>query len=567
MDEELSRFINCAKLRGLSPSVAALVQAAERRGIPWMGLGKRNLIQLGQGRHQKLIYGTITSQTSRAAITLSADKVKTNRLLAVLHLPVPRQQVVYTAEEATEAVENIGYPVVLKPRYGCHGDGVCIRPPTAAAVRAAFQRAHGRNKAVIVEEFIPGFDYRMLVVNHDVVAAAQRFPGHVVGDGSRTIEQLVGKINEDPARSEGHDNILTRLRIDGEATRLLKLRNCTRDTVPARGDVVYLREAANLSTGGTATDVTDIVHRDNRSLAIKAVEAVGLDIGGVDFVSPDIAKSQVVVGGAICEVNAAPGLRMHLAPSRGMSRDVATPIIDMLFPPGTCNSIPIVSIVRAPGTAKVSYMLAQILRSAGCVVGLSTADGIFLDGQPLHARGTDLRNSWRVVLEQPTVEVAVFDVPSEHPAPSAYCRPDVTAYLAAPTDQAATHDITTMSRDAHLPPAGSKITVLNADDPDCLKISTGCARDRLYHVTMNKAHAGVNKHILLGGAAVVLDDRTKGFRLYDGAREYSPISTHSTRILSKKSAREDVQSVMFAAATAHALGVDVESIAAALHTL
>src|SRR5690606_12624983 len=325
--EERDAFIRFAQRRAFGPSTQALVDAAEARDIPWLRLNKYSLVQFGHAKYQKRIQATVTSETRHIAVEIASDKEDTRNLLGDLGLPVPQQRLVYSAREAVRAAEAIGYPVVVKPLDANHGRGVSIRLTDAAQVETAFAVAqeHGRSRAVLVERFVEGFDHRMLVVGGKLVAVAKRVPGHVVGDGRHTIAELVEIVNQDPRRGVGHEKVLTRLELDAQAKLMMERAGHAADSVPPDGEVVYLRSTGNLSTGGITTDVTDVIHPDNRDMAVRAVRAIGLDVGGVDFITPNIAESYKSIGGAICEVNAAPGFRMHVAPSEGTPRDAAGP--------------------------------------------------------------------------------------------------------------------------------------------------------------------------------------------------------------------------------------------------
>ncbi|MCE9595658.1 MAG: acetate--CoA ligase family protein, partial [Planctomycetes bacterium] len=314
---ERDNFIRYAQRRTLGPSTSSLVRAAEERDIPNLRLNKYSLVQFGHGKYQRRIQATITSETRHIAVEIASDKEETNRILSDLGLPVPRQELVYTPEEAATAAERIRFPVVLKPLDGNHGRGVSINLTTTEQVKTAFAVAKEISRTVIVESLIQGHDYRMLVVNGELVAVAQRVPGHVVGDGVHDVAQLVELVNTDPRRGVGHEKVLTRLEFDQQAERLLAEKGLNRNSIPAPGDKVFLRSTGNLSTGGTAIDVTDIVHPDNVEMAVRAAKAIGLDVAGIDFISPDIAQSFNANRGAICEINAAPGFRMHVAPSEG----------------------------------------------------------------------------------------------------------------------------------------------------------------------------------------------------------------------------------------------------------
>ena len=277
----------------------------------------------------------------------------------------PNNALSATRSDAVRAAKLIGFPVVLKPLAGNHGRGVSINLKKPEEVEVAFEKAREHGRTIIVESYIEGFDHRLLVIDGELVAAAKREPGHVVGDGKHTIEQLVDIVNEDPRRGVGHEKVLTRLEFDHQAERLLKKIGYDKDTVPKKDEVVYLRSTANLSTGGTALDVTDTIHPDNREMAIRAIKAIGLDIGGVDFLTKDITLSYREAGGAICEVNAGPGFRMHVAPSEGTPRDVGGAVVDMLFPPDTPTRVPIAAVTGTNGKTTTSRMLAHILKMTG----------------------------------------------------------------------------------------------------------------------------------------------------------------------------------------------------------
>src|SRR5918999_1839504 len=280
---ERDEFIRFAQRRALGPSTMALVRAAEERRIPWIRLNEQSLIQFGHGRYQQRIQATVTSRTPHIAVELASDKEETNRILGNLGLPVPKQRLVQTADDAVAAAEKIGYPVVVKPYNANHGRGISIHLSSAEQVRVAFDVAREHSRSVIVESFITGDDHRMLVINGELAAVAKRVPGHVVGDGKHTIEELVEQVNQDPRRGVGHEKVLTRLVFDHQAETLLARKGYTRETVPGDGERVYLRSTGNLSTGGTATDMTDMVHPDNIEMAVRAVKAIGLGVGGVGF--------------------------------------------------------------------------------------------------------------------------------------------------------------------------------------------------------------------------------------------------------------------------------------------
>src|SRR6201991_2486777 len=305
------------------------VAAGEARRIPWLRLNNQSLVQLGHGKYQQRIQATVSGRTPHISVELASDKEETNKILASLGLPVPSQELVQSEEQAKRAARRIGFPVVTKPYNGNHGRGISIHLTTEKEVAHGFAVAREHSRSVIVETFLEGDDHRLLVVNGELVAATRRTPGHVVGDGEHTIEQLIEIVNQDPRRGVGHEKVLTRLELDLQAEKMLERAGLQADSVPQQGQVVYLRSTANLSTGGTATDVTDVIHPDNREMAERAVRAIGLDVGGVDFLSKDITESYRAIGGGICGGNAAPGFRMHVASSEGTPHDATAPVVDM----------------------------------------------------------------------------------------------------------------------------------------------------------------------------------------------------------------------------------------------
>jgi cyanophycin synthetase len=571
---ELEEFIIYAQRRHLGPSTAALARTAEARGIPWIRLNQQSLIQFGHGVHQQRIQATITSRTPHIAVELASDKEETNKILSNLGLPVPRQRLVRTENDAVRAADGIGYPVVVKPYNANHGRGVAIHLTEEAQVRAAFPLAREHSSSVIVESFITGDDHRMLVVNGQLVAVSKRVPGHVVGDGQHTVEELVAIVNSDPRRGVGHEKVLTRLEFDAQAERLLDQKGYNRATVPPAGEVVFLRSTGNLSTGGTAIDVTDIVHPDNVEMAVRTVKALGLDVGGVDFLTPDISVSYKENGGAICEVNAAPGFRMHTAPSEGKPRDVAGPVIDMLFPPGTPFRIPIAAVTGTNGKTTTARMLAHIHKLAGKHVGLTTTDGVYIDGQCTVKGDMTGPVATRMVLMDPLVEVAVLEV-----ARGGLIRAglgtrfiDVAAVLNVQSDHLGLKGVETLEQLAlvkRIPIEVARDTaVLNADDPNCLKMASYTEAKFVCYVTLNNSHALVREHIRAGGRAVVLEAGVNGqmITLFDRGAHIPLVWTHLIPATLEGRALHNVQNAMFAAAMAFSMGVKLEDIRHGLRT-
>ncbi|MDX2193271.1 MAG: cyanophycin synthetase [Gemmatimonadales bacterium] len=571
---EREAFIRFAQRRALGPSTASLVKAAEERGIPWIRLNEASLVQFGHGRYQQRIQATITSRTPHIAVELASDKEETNKILARLGLPVPEQRLVQREEDAVEAARRIGWPVVLKPYNGNHGRAVSLNLTTPEQVRAAFGQAQAVSRSVVVEKFVIGDDHRILVVDGRVIAVSKREPGHVVGDGIQTVQELVEEVNRDPRRGVGHEAVLTRIEFDAQAERLLADRGYTRDTVPARGERVFLRSTANLSTGGTATDLTDVTHPDNLEMAVRAIRAIGLDVGGVDFLTPDITESYRDVGGAICEVNAAPGFRMHLAPSAGKPRDVAGPVLEMLFPPGTPSRIPIAAVTGTNGKTTTARMLAHIHKLAGRTVGLTTTDGVYINGQ-LTVKG-DMTGpvAARMVLMDPAVDCAVLETARGGllRAGMGMRQVDVGAVLNVRSDHLGQKGIETLEQLARVKrivvETAQDTAVLNADDPLVLRMADHTPARTICYVTTNPAHPLVREHIAHGGRGVVLEQGIKGamITVYDRGAHIPLLWTHLIPCTLEGRALHNVQNAMFAAAMAFSMGVKLEEIRHGLRT-
>jgi cyanophycin synthetase len=575
-EEERDGFIRFAQRKELGPSTASLVKAAQEREIPFQRLNKYSLVQFGHGRYQQRIQATITSKTPHIAVELSCDKEDTHNLLRDLGLPVPQQRLVTTERECMRAARRIGFPVVVKPLDANHGRGVSINLLSDEQVRVAYgvARENARGRSVLVESFIEGMDHRMLVVNNELVAVAKRVPGHVVGDGEHTISELIDIVNQDPRRGIGHEKVLTRLELDHQAQRLMEKGGVDENTVLPKGEVFFLRSTANLSTGGTAIDMTDVVHPDNREMAVRAVQAVGLDVGGVDFLTSDITQSYKDVGGAIVEVNAAPGFRMHVAPSEGKPRDVSGKVMDMLFPAGTPDRIPIASITGTNGKTTTSRMLGHILKTAGHTVGMTSTDGVYIDGR-LSVRG-DMTgpSSAQIVLRDPTVDVAVMETARGGLLRSGlgYKRCDVAACLNVSADHLGLGGIDTLEQLAEVKRIPIEVArdtaVLNADDEHCLRMADYTQAEHVCYVTMNPAHALVKEHIRAGGRAVVLEQGINGdmITLYDNGTHFQLLWTYLIPATMEGKATHNVQNAMFAAGLAFSMGKSLDDIRHGLRT-
>ena len=571
---ERDDFIRYAQRRALGPSTASLVQAAQDRGIPSLRLNQYSLVQLGHGKYQQRIQATVTGKTPHIAVELAGDKEETNRILSTLGLPVPRQELVTSEDGAIRAARRLGGPVVTKPYNGNHGRGITIGIEEPEAVREGYRAAREHSRSVIVETFQSGDDHRLLVVNGELVAATRRTPGHVVGDGKHSIAELVEIVNADPRRGIGHEKVLTRIVLDAQAEQMMQRVGYTAESVPAPDEIVYLRSTANLSTGGTATDVTDIIHPDNRDMAVRAVRAIGLDVGGVDFITPNIAESYKKIGGAICEVNAAPGFRMHVAPSEGIPRDAAGPVIDMLFPPGAPSRVPIAAVTGTNGKTTTARMLAHIAKMAGFTPGLTTTDGVYIDGQRTVEGDMTGPVSARMVLADPQIDLAVLETARGGllRAGMGVSEVNVGAVLNVQSDHLGLKGIDTLEQLAPVKrivvEVATDCAVLNADDPLVLKMSGYVDAKTICYVSTNPSHPLVREHIRAGGRACALEAGINGqmITLYDKGSHIPLLWTHLVPATLEGRAMHNVQNAMFAAAMAFSLGIKLDAIRQGLRT-
>ena len=393
----------------LGPSTGSIVQEAMARKIPWIRLGRNSLVQLGYGINQQRFQATITGNTSSIAVDIACNKELTKRMLHEAAIPVPSGDLVSDEEGLERVVQDIGYPLVLKPLDGNHGKGSSINVNDFETAKLGLQHAQNFSENVIVERYITGYDFRILVIDNKMVAAARRVPAHVIGDGSLNIQELIDKENEDPRRGYGHEKVLTEILVDKDTNELLDKLHYTLHSIPKNGEIVYLKSTANLSTGGTSIDVTDMVHPENITMAERVSRIIGLDVCGIDIMAENLTQPLKESGGAILEVNAAPGFRMHLAPSEGLPRNVAAPIVDMLYPQGKATKIPIIAVTGTNGKTTTTRLIAQIVKNNGYRVGFTTSDGIYIQNTMLTKGDTTGPISAEFVLKDPTVEFAVLE--------------------------------------------------------------------------------------------------------------------------------------------------------------
>ncbi|MEO6833951.1 MAG: cyanophycin synthetase, partial [Chitinophagaceae bacterium] len=409
IEEDIQNLREIREHDRLGPSTGAIVEEAARRRIPYIRLNNSSLVQLGYGINQKRIRATVASTTSSIAVEIACDKEETKELLEAAEIPVPRGRIVRNEEGLKDAIDRIGYPIVLKPVNGNHGRGATTNINTweDAVVALSVAQEHGRS--IICEKFITGFDFRCLVIDYKFVAAALRTPAAVKGDGKSTIQELIDQVNADPRRGFGHEKVLTSIKVDHYTKDILLKKELTLESVLPKGEELWLKPTANLSTGGTATDVTDIVHPSNVFLCERIARIIGLDICGVDIMAPNLSVPIVENGGAILEVNAAPGFRMHLEPTVGLARNVAEPVIDMLYPPGSSARIPIIAITGTNGKTTTTRLIAHIVKQTGFKVGFTTTDGVYIQNQMMVRGDCTGPVSAEFVLKDPTVNFAVLE--------------------------------------------------------------------------------------------------------------------------------------------------------------
>lgn len=513
LDTDIQTMREIRENERLGPSTGSIADEAIARDIPFIRLNGESLVQLGYGKNQVRFRATMTDRTSSIAVDLASNKDETKRMLKEAAIPVAKGVCISRIEGLSEAIDSVGFPLVIKPLDGNHGKGATINIKTIEEANEAFEHAKKYSRRIIIEKFISGFDFRVLVINNKFIAAALREPAHVLGDGVSNIQQLIDTENKDPRRGYGHENVLTLISIDKETTDQLAKHNYTLDTVLAKGERCYLKGTANLSTGGTSTDITDIVHPHNIFICERISRVIGLDICGIDIMAQNLSEPLEITGGVVLEVNAAPGFRMHLAPAQGLPRNVAAPVIDMLYPPGKTCRIPIIAVTGTNGKTTTTRLIAHIVKNNGFKVGYTTSDGIYVGNSMLSKGDTTGPVSAEFILKDPTVEFAVLETARGGILRSGlgFNKCDVAVMTNVQADHIGLSDINSVEEMAKVKAVliesvkRDGYAVLNADNKHCVEVGKHVSC-KVAYFSMDEQNPIIVEHCKKGGIAAVYEN-------------------------------------------------------------
>jgi cyanophycin synthetase len=566
VEESVERIRTLRNQVTLGPSTRSIVDAAVKRGIPVRRLNTDSFVQFGFGGKQRRIMAAETDRTSAIAQEVAQDKHLTNQMLREIGIPVPSGRPVESAEEAWEAAEDIGLPVVVKPQDGNQGRGVALNLSTKEQVLAAYEAASKESKRVLVETFSPGGDYRLLVVGDRMVAAARREPAHVIGDGVHNVSELVAIANKDPRRGDHHATSLSKMYLDAVSLSVLREESLYPTSVPAAGRKVFIRRNANLSTGGTAVDVTDQVHPETAARVVEAAQMIGLEIAGLDVVCNDISQPLESQNGVIVEINAAPGLRMHLSPSEGEPRPVGEAIVDMMFPHGENGRIPVVAITGVNGKTTTTRFIAHIFRGTGKTVGLTSTDGIFVDDRRIDTGDCSGPKSARAILANPKVDYAVLETARGGILREGLgfdrCQVAVVTNIGE-GDHLGLSDINTLEQLAKVKRcivdvvAPDGFAVLNAADPHVAAMAPKCPGNVLFF-DVDENNPIIVEHRKNGGRAVFVRD--KFIVLATGRHEISIVNVERVPLTNGGRIGFHIENTLAAIAAAWSVGIPAELI-------
>jgi len=571
LKEDIQNLREIREDERLGPSTGSIVEEAIKRKIPFIRLNRSSLVQLGYGINQKRIRATIASTTSSIAVDIACDKEETKNLLEKAEIPVPKGSIVYDEEDLENAISKIKYPIVLKPVDGNHGKGATTNIKTWEEAVEALAAAKKYGRAIICEKFITGRDHRILVINYKFVAAAIRTPAAVIGDGKSNIQELIDIVNSDPRRGYGQENVLTAIKVDSFTMNMLGEKNYTLETIPKNGEEVWLKPTANLSTGGTATDVTDLVHPSNVFMCERIARIIGLDICGIDIMSENLTEPLSESGGAILEVNAAPGFRMHLDPTVGLARNVAEPVIDMLYPPGSSARIPIIAISGTNGKTTTTRLIAHIVKQMGYKVGFTTTDGVYIQNQLMMHGDCTGPKSAEFVLKDPTVDFAVLESARGGilRAGLGFHHCDVAVVTNVAGDHLGLGGINTIEKLARVKAVAAKTVlpqgyvILNADDDLVYKMheELDC---KIAYFSLDENNPRIKEHTIAGGFACVFEN---GYiTILKGTWKIRVDKAINIPITFKGKAEFNVQNVMAAVLAAYVRDFKIEDIKLALQT-
>ncbi len=571
LEEDIQQLKKIREQTRLGPSTGSLVEEAIAHDIPWIRLNNQSLVQLGYGKNQVRIRATMTERTSSIAVDLAGNKEETKRLLEEQAIPVAKGMTVTSVAGVHEAIRKVGFPLVFKPLDGNHGRGATINVKTEQEALDAFEHAAKVSRKVIVERFITGYDFRILVVDYKMVAAALRVPANVIGNGKSTVQQLIDLENSDPRRGYGHENVLTEINIDRDLLDLLDKRSYTLESIPPEGEQVFLKSTANLSTGGTSVDVTDMVHPQNVFFCERIARIIGLDICGIDIMAENLTQPLTENGGVVLEVNAAPGFRMHLAPSEGLPRNVAAPVIDMLYPYGKSACIPIIAITGTNGKTTTTRLIAHLVKNNGYRVGFTTSDGIYVQNTLMLKGDTTGPVSAEFILKDPTVEFAVLETARGGILRSGlgFGQCDIGVLTNIQEDHLGLNDIHTLDELSRVKEVvissvkKSGWAVINADNEYCVKIGkrAGC---HVVYFSMDENNPIIVQQSSLGNISCVYENgyitiKKGGWKIRVQKAAQIPLTFGGTVSFM-------IQNVLAATLTAFVWGFRTEDIKTSLET-